>query len=255
LISVADGSSVVLADLAAPFGDGYLTRDQSGRLSRVRKGKRASLASSDCGAKVVHSDPDRQRVLIGCAGRKQEKGGKRARRRPPQAPVTRWPLRLVGPGVDRDLKLTLGPTGNDAWPPPFGTSLAAVHAGAQTLLVDTERDSIMQLSAGDMVVHVHRRRALVLNATSLRLLEPPSLKPLLKTLGVKPVPQFHVAGPMAFVSPLVIDLERARVVGRVERTVLALAKDGRVLVADGGDPEPGRLARGPLAWQVPTPVP
>ena len=53
------------------------------------------------------------------------------------------------------------------------------------------------------------------------------------------------------VSPLVVDLAAGKLLGGVPGRPLAVADDGRVLVAAGGDASADRLAMGPLVWRLP----
>ena len=64
--------------------------------------------------------------------------------------------------------------------------------------------------------------------------------------------QVHGSGPMRAMAGVVVDLKALRVVGSYTGEALAVASDGRVLVAAG----PGRqgVHPGPLRWLVPTPL-
>jgi hypothetical protein len=213
-------------------------------------GKRKQrLANRECGAQVIHADPVRGLVLAGCRGPKplpEEEEKKRAKNREP--PRTRWPLRLLGRGLDLDLGLDLGPTGYDRWP-ENSPRLFPLHAGAATRLLDMETRRLIDVEPRTWIVATHGTRALLLERSRLTLLDVSKNEKLLELDGVAHTPRLLTRGPSALVSPYVIDLGKGELLGRVDDRVLALSADGHVLEAQGAPEGAETLALGPLAWR------
>jgi hypothetical protein len=220
---------------------------------KLRKGaKTRTIADRECGARIVHADPIRDAVVLGCRGQQlvpgEERKRKRSKKRVP--PRTRWPLWLVAKGLRRDLQLDLGPTGNDRW--PMGSPrLLALHAGANTSLLDLETHKLEALPPRSLVVATHDTKALVLRGQTLELLDANNAKRLLERTGVDRTPQLLVRNASAYVSPFVVDLAQARILGRCSDPVLALAEDGQCLKPQAGSTDPDSLPTGPLVWTAP----
>ncbi len=68
---------------------------------------------------------------------------------------------------------------------------------------------------------------------------------------VSPSLDLTTAPPLVMAAPFVVNLEAEKVIGTVAGRPLALAGDGKVLVARGGDGDGSALAFGPLVWQPP----
>lgn len=250
IVSLKTGRANRVDDFAAPFGASFLFRDRTGVLFMGDGRKKQRLADRACGAQVIYADPKHRLVLAGCRGPQPLPGEEKQSSKKADPPRTRWPLRLLGPGLDRDLELDLGPTGHDHWP-SGSPRLLAVHAGAATRLLDLQTRRLIEVEAGTFIVATHGTRALLLTRRRLTLLDTKNDKKLLELGGVAHTPTLLVEEPSALVSPYVVDLEKGRLVGRVTDPVLALGKDGQVLEALGAPASVNDLAQGPLAWRAP----
>jgi len=250
IISLATGHATDVDDLAAPFGARFLFRDRGGALWLGDGKQKQRLANRECGAQVIHADPDRGLVVAGCSGPKplpeEEASTKRAKKREP--PRTRWPLRLLGRGLDLDLGLDLGPTGYDRWP-EGSPRLFPLHAGAATRLLDMETHRLVEVEPRTFVVATYGTRALLLEQSRLTLLDVGKNEKLLELDAVAHAPRILTRGQSALVSPYVIDLAKGALLGRVDSRVLALSAEGYVLEAEGAPEGAETLALGPLAWR------
>src|SRR5690606_32182910 len=95
------------------FRDSWVRRLETGRLMLVKGQTQKQIASSRCGARIVHFDPETQTFLISCEEYrpvvpKRRKGDKH------QAPRYRFDLNLVRPGFVRALQIEIARTGTDA---------------------------------------------------------------------------------------------------------------------------------------------
>lgn len=249
-------------DFAAPLGKEVLFRDHRGRLFLTHGKNKTLLAGKECGARIVHADSQRSLAIVGCAGPPTEKPPPRPsrvkkprsdeparskRKKPPLVARSRWPLMLVGPGYSKDLELTLAPTGNDRWPGD-NPRYVALHAGNTPHVVDLESKSVRALQPHDAVIATHGETLLVLRRGRILPTHAATLKPLAPSVMVDAIGDRFQNGRFVYVTPVIVDLSRKRVAGRVGKTVLALGADGLALIAHGADATPNQLAHGPLVW-------
>lgn len=250
VVSSRTGEAQRVKDFAGPLGDGFLFRDEQGALFLQRGQSRQRLAPAECGAQVVHADAERRLVLAACRGPQTDAKPRRSRKkRAPTPPRARLPLWLFGEGLALDLGLGLGPTGADRWA-EGAPRLVPIHAGAERRLLDMDKRTLLPLGATDSVLTTFGTRALLIREREIELIDAVQGQRLLELAHTELLPSVLVASGMAWVSPHVIDLERARVVGATEGAVFALSETGQVLQTEQAA-RAGMLPQGPLVWRTP----
>jgi hypothetical protein len=249
VVSARSGEAYRVKDFVGPLGDGFLFRDEQGSLWLQRGAARQRLAPPECGAQVVHADAERRLVLAACRGPQTEVRVRRSRTRPPAPPRARLPLWLLGEGLSLDLGLELGPTGADRWA-ESSPRLVPIHAGAQRRLLDMDTRALLPLGTEDSVLTTFGSRALLIRERAIELVDAVQGVSLFELEHVERLPSVLVVPGMAWVSPHVIDLGRATVLGATEGVVFALSEAGQVLQTEQAA-RPGRLPAGPLVWRSP----
>lgn len=228
------GAARTVPGFVAPFGAAVITRDAAGRLLLDRgSGAPVELEDAKCAARVLHADPERGLVVAACSGAKQ-----------------RPPVEILGVGVHEATGFDLGAASSDAWPDAGPQRLYAFYPGSDTALVDLDQKRTDLLARGASVVATWGARALVRRGTALAVYDADARKetPLSGRTAADPATRQN--GSVVVVAPLVVDLATPAVLGTVKGTPLAVARDGRVLVA-AGDADATHLATGPLRWVTP----
>lgn len=250
VVRVAPTSGGVAREIpgfVAPLGDAVLVRDAQGRLLVERVGVAPiELTDARCQARALALDGARGLVLAGCSG---------VRPRPSVV--------IAGEGSLVETGLTLGAAPSDAWPSADAPRLFAFHPGAETALVDFETRRSIKLARGDEVAATWQGRALVIRGAELALYDadagreaPLDARLPAGAVDVMPGPR---AGALAAVTgwdggsavTVVVDLAAPRALAVLAGRPLALTRDGRVLIAEGGDADATALASGPLRWVSP----
>ena len=222
-------------DFAASFGRGWLSRASDGALYLQRGKNRRLLSGTDCGARVLHADPDHDTLLVACTGGKN----------PQKAAVE-----LLTPSSRLELGVFVQPSFFDR-SPEAPARLVPLYPGSEALLVDLERRLALPLTTGDRVIATSGARALVRRSDRLRLID--GNTGLEKALPdtIERLAEVVIDGPRVAVGSRIFDLDEARELGKVSGRPLALASTGEALVAEGGSATADRLARGPLRWHAP----
>ena len=222
-------------NLVMPVADGLLTRDESGALLLERGGKKRVLEPSACRGRIVHADALRELFIIGCAQKKK---------------TGRVSLELVTRTERKALDLELASVELDR---DSGDSprLVVLYPGSDTLLFDADRRELHALRAGDVVVATRAHRALIRRGKELVFYDADTRAESPLPYELEKFPDVRVAQPYAFVSPLLVDLESAVVVGVTRSRPLALSNRGQLLVTDGDVASSG-LVSGPLRWLTPS---
>jgi len=215
------------------LGSALVVRDVNGRLSLVSNGKTSELFPPSCGGRVVHADAARQQLVVACT---KGKGHPK--------------LWLAGPGTKKDLDLGVSSWTEDrtAGPP---ARLVPLYPGRDSVLLDLERRETVALRAGDAVLATRDSRALYRRDREL-LLRDVTADAEVELAGDLSSTESVTNGPWVAIAPVVANLETGTLSGRFQGRPLAVAPDGRVLVARGGDADGEHLALGPLTWQSPT---
>src|SRR6185295_16398863 len=104
-----------------------------GRLVLERASGSLVLAEGRCGARVLHADPARERLLVACT-----------------AAPGRSPVRLLGPRLRLDLGVSVEPRSVDR-APEATPRLVALQPGADDVLVDLERQELVRLEPSSTV--------------------------------------------------------------------------------------------------------
>lgn len=229
---LAGGIAQLVDGFVVALRAGIVVRQPDGRLV-LRDDPAVELSDASCGARVLHADPARNLLLVACA-----------------AVTGRPPLELVGPGFRKPLDLDVSFLGHDM-PPRASERLVPIYPGAETALVDLERGSVVKLRTGDAIVATSGANALVRRGDRLVIADVDSSIEMLLPGKTAPLAVALATERMAVVAPLVVDTRRARLLGSVAGDPLAIALDGRVLVARGEPADADHLAMGPLEWRQP----
>jgi hypothetical protein len=215
----------------ASFGAGWLARDADLNLSLQGLDGAVLLADKECNARVVHSDPLRQLLVAACLDAKD-------------GPA----LELLGPGYRKPLALKFSPFEVDIELPqmPF---LVPLYARGAAAILDLDTRKTHAIGNADWVVATYGKRALVRHGDRLQLWSEGQLSPLPGT--VQNMRSALVTGSMAFVPPLLVDLDSGRKLGEPDVRALALSDKGALLVPQHTPSAPEELPLGPLTWLPP----
>lgn len=239
LVPRNQGAPRAVPDLVTVLGEDLVRRDADGRLLLERPSSKVSLTTDKCAGRVLHADAARGLLLVGCVAAKSK---------------FRFDLRLVGPGFDKALGYDVAQTELDR-PAENSPRVVPLYPGADTVLLDMDKRSVVRQEPGDQVLATFADRALIRRKKRLFYV---GLEPASSTdLGVELAknPDIVTQGTFAYASPWLVDLVSAKVFGPVGQRVLALSRSGQVLIAEAGDPAAERLASGPLRWITVTPKP
>jgi hypothetical protein len=221
-------------DLVMPIGEALLLRDASGALLLQRAGKRRLLSAAACKGRIVHADSQRELFVVGCA---QKKTG-------------RVSLELVTASVRKSLGIELASVELDR-EVSDAPRLVAFYPGPETTLFDADLRALVPLRTGDVVLATRAGRALIRRGNTLLFYEADSRTehPLKVTLDR--YPDLQMTPPYVFVSPALVNLDTATLVGVTSARPLALSNNGRLLVSEV-EANGSELARGPLRWFSPS---
>jgi hypothetical protein len=230
------GTATPIAGFVAPFGKALIVRDANGALWLRRSARhRVRLSDAKCGARVLDADVAHRLVLVACT-----------------APKGRPKLELVGAGYHQSLNDDLASLDFDHWPKLLPRRLFAFYPGSDTAVLDFETRKVALLDPGDQVVLTAGTRVLVRRGRQLVLHDVASGDETVLPGKTAALPDLLRAGTDAFVTPLVVDVAAGKELGKISGRPLALASDGRALVAQGRDADATQLAVGPLAWETPS---
>jgi hypothetical protein len=234
LVPLNGGAPLLEPDLVMPIGDALLLRDASGALLLSRAGKKRVLEPAACKGRIVHADAERQLFVVGCA---QKKTGKVSLEL--VTATSRKPLDIELSSVELDREVSDSPR------------LVPLYPGLETALLDTDRRELLPLKTADVVLATRGARALVRRGNTLLFYDADNRSEQLLPVTLDRYPQLLVTPPFVYLSPALVDLDAAALVGRSSARPLALSSEGQLLIselsADGA-----RLARGPLHWQTPS---
>ncbi|MET0794297.1 MAG: hypothetical protein ABW061_22435 [Polyangiaceae bacterium] len=230
-----DGSAALHEpDLVMPVADALLLRDSTSALWLERAGKKRLLEPADCKGRIVHADALRELFIIGCAQKK--KTGRVSLELVTR--TERKPLGLELASVELDRELSDSPR------------LLALYPGSDTVLFDADHRDLHPLQPGDVVIATRAGRALVRRGKTPLIYDADTHaeQPLPFTLDK--YPDVLVNLPFAFVSPVLINLDVAQVVGTSQARPLALSNGGQLLLTEG-ETAPSGLVSGGLRWFTP----
>jgi hypothetical protein len=167
------------------FRDGWVRREDSGRLLLVRGKTQEQISSEKCGARILHADEKSGLFLIAC-----EEYTPLA---PPVAPGARktpkyrFDLYLIRPGFVRSLKVDTARTGVD-YHGSGDQRLLALRPGATAALVDFKKRVLLPLEGELQVVLTSASAAVLRRGNRLHLWTPKGEEPIdLKVATLDPV--------------------------------------------------------------------
>jgi len=182
----------------------------------------------------VHADAQRELFIVGCA---QKKTGRVSLEL--VTPSERKPLAIELASVELDREVSDAPR------------LVALYPGLETSLFDADRRVLIPLRSADVVLATRAGRALIRRGNALLFYDADSRTEQALTVTLSRYPELRLTPPFVFISPALVNLDTAALVGVSSARPLALSSEGQLLVpeveADGS-----HLARGPLRWLTPS---
>ena len=236
LLPLIGGAAIHEPELVMPVLDALLLRDENGALVLERGGKKRLLEPADCKGRIVYADAQRELFVVGCAQKKK---------------TGRVNLELVTREGRKPLNIELASAEFDR---EMGDSsrLVALYPGSDSVLLDADRRELIALQPGDSVIATRQARALIRRGKELVLYDADARREQPLPLTLDKYPEILRALPFVFVSPGLVNLDTAQIVGMSKQRPLALATNGQILVAES-DPDAPNLAQGPLRWLTPAP--
>ncbi len=233
IIDRNNGSVQRAAQLATLFGEALILREADGALTLSERGRRHPLADKACAGRVLWSDPWHEQLLLGCALPKLR---------------MRLGVELWRRGARTPLGIDVAALSQDEPTHPPGR-LVPLYPGADTVLFDSEARALQRLRSGDLVLATFGKRALFRRGQAAWLFDAESGSQTELPQALVREGDLLRAGSLCFVSPILVDLASARVLGQTSRRPLALTPTGALLFAE--KPESATsLAEAPLSWSV-----
>ena len=236
LVPLAGGATIHEPDFVMPLGDALVLRDETGALQLERAGKKRLLEPAACKGRIVHADAQRELFIVGCAQKK--KTGHVSLEL-----VTRTERKALGielASVELDREVSDAPR------------LLALYPGLETSLFDADRRELLPLQTGDVVIATRANRALIRRGKALLFYDADSHQEQPLSVTLDKYPEVLSTAPFAFISPALVNLDTAQLVGLSQQRPLALSSEGQLLVPEV-EPDTSGLTRGPLHWFTPTP--
>ena len=231
-----DGAAAIREPaLVMPIGDALLLRDEDGALLLERAGKKRVLEPAPCKGRIVHADATRELFIVGCAQKKK---------------TGRVSLELVTRSERKALGVELSSVELDR-DPSDSARLVALYPGSDTALFDADQLDVRPLQSGDVVLATRAGHALLRRGKALLFYDADTHTELPLPFALDKYPDVLVTPPFAFVSPVLVNLDTAQVIGVSQTRPLALSSRGQLLIADGESATTG-LVNGPLRWLTPS---
>ena len=239
LLPLIGGAAIHEPQLVMPVLDALLLRDENGALLFERGGKKRVLEAAECKGRIVHADAQRELFIVGCAQKKRtghvslELVTREGRK----------PLAIELASVELDREVSASPR------------LVALYPGTDTMLFDADRKQLIPLQPGDSVLATRLARALIRRASNLLFYDAETRQEQPLPALVDKYPDIFRTPSFVFISPVLVNLDTAEVVGMSKQRPLTLSASGQILVAETDSDAPN-WARGPLRWltpAVPTP--
>jgi len=236
LVPLSGGAPIVDPDLVMAFGDALLVRNASGELYLSRGGKKRLLEPAACKGRIVHADPERELLVVGCAQKKTGKVSLEIVTR-----NERKPLGLELSSVELDREVSDAPR------------LVALYPGLETVLLDADRRELISLKTSDVVLATRAGRALVRRGNTLLFFDADRRTEQALPVTLDRYPQLLLTAPFVFISPALVNLDSAALVGTSTARPLSLSSEGQLLMPQKEAEADGtRVARGPLHWLTPS---
>lgn len=231
LVPVTGGAPIHEPTLLMPVRDALLLRDDAGALILEKSGKKRVLEPAACKGRIVHADAERELFIVGCVQPKR---------------TGRVSLDLVTPGGRKTLDLELASVEYDR-ELSDGSRLVALYPGADSVLFDADKRDVSRLQPGDRVIATLGAHALIRRGNGLLSYDAETHTEQALPGVLDKYPEVLVSQPFVFVSPLLVQLDGASVVGQTPRRPLALSNSGQLLMSDS-EPQSSGLTHGPLRW-------
>jgi hypothetical protein len=234
LVPLNGGAPVLEPDLVMPVGEALLLRDTTGALLLSRGGKKRVLEPSTCKGRIVHADVQRELFIIGCAQKKTGHVSLELVTRSERKPLG---IELSSVELDREVS--------------DSARLLALYPGLETNLFDADRRELVALRTSDVVLATRAARALIRRGDTLLFYDADRRTEQVLPVTLDRYPELLLTPPFLFISPALVNLDSATLVGSSTSRPMALSSEGLLLVpeveADGS-----HLAHGPLRWLTPS---
>ena len=151
--------------------DGWVRREDSGRLVHVSKGTQKQIASERCGARILHADETTGLFVAACedyAPVAAKPPPKNKRKSPPKY---RFDLYLLRPGFVRSLSADTARTGVDV-KGQFPARFVPLRPGSAAALVDLQARQLVPLDPSAYVLSSGNHHALLRDDSGLKLWSP-----------------------------------------------------------------------------------
>jgi len=237
LIDRKTGVARRVDNFAGLQGERLILRAPDGALLVSDGSRQSQLLDKACLGRVLFSDPFFDNLLLGCALPKKQ---------------TRFAVGLYRRGVHTALDIDVAALSQDE-PAHAPARLWPLYPGADTVLFDAQAHTLHRLEPGDLVLSTAGAHALVRRGKSAWLFDAQAKSARELSAVLSQDGELLHNGPLCFASPFLFDVERGRVLGRVEGRPLALARSGALLFAQK-PANAAELAEGPLTWQTVAPV-
>lgn len=227
------------------FRDGWVRREDLGRLLFVRGKTQEQIASGKCGARILHADETSGLFLIACEEYTQTTPPIIEGARP--KPKYRFDLYLIRPGFVRSLKVDTARTGVD-YHGPLEQRLVPIRPGATAALVDFKKRSLISLEGELQVVLSSASSAVLRRGNQLHLWTQKGEEKLghkLETLD-----QVLTGHGAASIGKTMLALGRTLKTWELPAAPLAITDHGYALVPKQA-PTLGQWASGPLLLVAP----
>ncbi len=246
LARLAGGEPREVPDLVAVMGASLVRRDSSGALLLERAdGSTAELSPATCKGRVGATHQASGAVLVACRESNE---------------VARLELHRDGEHID--LGVTVHPFDSDPAYAVDGPLHSVRASGGREVVIDLERARVRELtfariSHSDDIVLLRGRRMLLRREAALYLTDFDDASEHRLPGEIEKYPTMFAEGRVAFVQPLVVDLDAGVVLGTTGRApVYGVIASGHVLAAP---PPPGTyiisdLRAGPLTWRWAEPL-
>ena len=239
LLPLVGGAAIHEPELVMPVLDALLLRDENGALLLERGGKKRLLEAADCKGRIVYADAQRELFIVGCAQKKK---------------TGRVSLELVTREGRKPLNIELASSEFDR-EVSDSPRLVALYPGSDSALFDADRRELISLQPGDGVLATRQAHALIRRGKELLIYDADARHEQPLSVTLDKYPEILRTPPFVFVSPVLVNLDTAQIVGLSKQRPLALSASGQALIAES-DADAPNLAHGPLHWQTlapPTP--
>lgn len=216
------------------LGDGWVRREDDGRLVLVSGRVQKQLTSSKCGARVRFADSTQKLLLVACEKYRPRPEPETKTKTKPKKPQYLFPLYLVGPGLVRELGAEDARASYDLEPGPslpWSPELISLTASGAPLIVDLKARKPWLLKERERLMTSVGRSALIREGTTIKAVQlgPQDARQEEKILELSsPFARILIAGPHLSADRAL--LHPSRGVRPLDRAPIALTPEGDVLL-------------------------